>query len=228
MRLPNRYLLMLLLLAGLTAQGGQTDQEAKLQEVVNTIAVMGSMSEETIPAGLIRDAQGIAIIPSVVKVGLVVGERFGKGVVSVRRPTGEWSRPLFISLSGGNVGWQIGAQSVDVVLLFASRRVVDILSSGELTLGVDASVASGPVVSAGEKVASDTEVEIHVYSISRDLFADIDLKRAILRVEARDNDEYYVQPQVRPEQVIDDDTEKLPESARLLKLLLQRRTENES
>ena len=83
-------------------------------------------------------------------------------------------------------------------------------------------------MSAGEKVASDTEVEIHVYSISRDLFADIDLKRAILRVEAKDNDEYYVQPQVRPEQVIDDDTEKLPESARLLKLLLQRRTENES
>ncbi len=228
MRLPNGYLLMLLLLGGLTAQGGQTDQEAKLEEVVNTIAVMDSMSGETIPAGLIRDAQGIAIIPSVVKVGLVVGERFGKGVVSVRRPTGEWSRPLFVSLSGGNVGWQIGAQSVDVVLLFASRRVVDILFSGELTLGVDASVASGPFVSAGEKDASDTEVEIHVYSISRDLFADIDLKRAILRVEAKDNDEYYVQPQVRPEQVIDDDTEKLPESARLLKLLLQRRTENES
>lgn len=219
---------MLLLLAGLTAHGGQTDQEAKLREVVNTIGVIDAMPGEAIPAGLIGTAQGIAIIPSVVKVGLVVGERYGKGVVSVRRPTGEWSRPLFVSLSGGNVGWQIGAQSVDVVLLFTSRRAVDILLSGELTLGVDASTAPGPVASTGGKAVPDAGAEIHVYSISRDLFADIDLKRATLRVEAKDNDEYYGQPRVRPEQVFDDDTEKLPESARLLKRLLKERVENES
>ena len=224
----NSYLLMLLLLVGLTAHAGQADQEAKLQEVVNTIAVMDAMSGETIPPGLVGTAQAIAIIPSVVKVGLVVGERFGKGVVSVRRPTGEWSRPLFVSLSGGDVGWQIGAQSVDVVLLFASRRAFDILLSGELTLGIDASAAPGPVASAGEKIAHDAGVEIHVYSISRDLFTDIDLNRATLRVEQKDSDEYYVQPRVRPEQVLDDDTEILPESARLLKRLLKDRTENES
>ena len=230
MMLPrhNKYLLMLPLLAALAVHAGQTDQEAKLQEVLNTIAVMDAMSGETIPPGLLEAAQGIAIIPSVVKVGLVVGERFGKGVVSVRRPTGEWSRPLFVSLSGGDVGWQIGAQSVDVVLLFASRRAVDILLSGELTLGVDVLVAAGPFASADEKTVPDAAVEIHVYSISRDLFADIDLKRAALRVEAKDNDEYYAQPQVGPEQVLDDDTDKLPESARLLKRLLRDKTGNES
>jgi lipid-binding SYLF domain-containing protein len=188
---------------------------------------MDAMSGESISSGLIEAAQGIAIIPSVVKVGLVVGERFGKGVLSVRRPTGEWSRPLFVSLSGGDVGWQIGAQSVDIVLLFASRRAVDILLSGELTLGVDASVAPGSVAPAGEKTVHDTGVEIQIYSISRDLFADIDLKRATLRVEAKDNERYYVQPQVRPEQVFDDDTDKLPESARLLKRLLKDRTKHE-
>ena len=230
MMLPgrNRVLLMLLLLAGLAAHAGQTDQEAKMQEVVNTIAVMDAMSGEAIPPGLIQTAQAIAIIPSVVKVGLVVGERYGQGVVSVRRPTGEWSRPLFVSLSGGDVGWQVGARSADVVLLFASRRAFDTLLSGELTLGIDASVAPGPVAPAGGKTAPDAGVEIHVYSISRDLFTDIDLKRATLRVEPQDNDKYYLQPRVRPEQVLDDDTEQLPESARLLKRLLKDRMENES
>ena len=114
------------------------------------------------------------------------------------------------------------------MLLFASRRAFDTLLSGELTLGIDASVAQGPVASAGEKTAPDAGVEIHVYSISRDLFTDIDLKRATLRVEPKDNDEYYLQPRIRPEQVLDDDTEELPDSARLLKRLLKDRMENES
>ena len=218
--------LIFLLPSGFYVHAGQTDQEAKLEEVVNTIGRMASLSGETIPHELIETAKGIAIVPSVVKVGLLVGERYGKGVLSARRPTGEWSRPLFVSLSGGDVGWQIGAQSVDVILLFASRRAVDVLISGELKLGVDALVAPGPVGSAAESGDADEQTEVHAYSISRGLLAGIDLKRTRLRVEPVDNDEYYLQAQIMPAQVLDDDTYQLPGSAGLLKRLLKEITDN--
>ncbi|MCP3871349.1 MAG: lipid-binding SYLF domain-containing protein [Gammaproteobacteria bacterium] len=211
------FFLGLVLIASGPVRAGVTDQEAKLEEVLN---VLTGSSLEGIPVGLLESAQGIAIIPSVVKVGLVVGGRYGKGLLSVRRPTGEWSRPLFISLSGGNVGWQLGAQSVDVVLLLPSRRLVDVLVASGLAMGGDALVVPGVTVEADPE---EPQEEIYTYSIGPGPVAGIDLKGTRLQVEKDDNHGYY-QQQLKSEQVLDDDTVNLPDSAIRLKTLLKEMT----
>src|SRR5207245_392761 len=100
-----------------------------------------------IPRTLLQDAQGIVIVPDVIKAGFVIGGRHGRGVALVRGPSGAWGNPVFVSLTGGGIGWQIGVQSTDVVLVFKTRKGLDRILEGKdkLTLGADVAVAAGPV-----------------------------------------------------------------------------------
>ena len=91
-------------------------------------------------------AYGVAVIPEVIKGAFVFGGRYGNGVLTVRdAASGRFSNPIFITLAGGSVGWQIGATSTDVVLVFVTPRSVENFARGKFTLGADASVAAGPV-----------------------------------------------------------------------------------
>ncbi|OOZ36331.1 lipid-binding SYLF domain-containing protein [Solemya velesiana gill symbiont] len=197
-----RYAIATLLAAVLLqlgiAHGASTDQETKMAEVLEVLSDLQGIPEESIPLALLKNAGAVAIIPNVVKVGLVVGGRYGKGVVSVRREDGSWSDPLFLSVTGGSVGWQIGAQSTDVVLVFKSRKSVDSLVKGKFTLGADASIAAGPI---GRKATAATdaqlESEIYSYSRSRGLFVGIALDGASLAVEHEDNARYYHEDNAR-------------------------------
>ena len=85
------------------------------------------------------------IVPSMVKVGLVAGVRHGKGIAVIRDDNGIWRPPTFVSMTGGSVGWQVGIQSTDVVLVFNTRNSVTNLLSGKFTVGVDAAAAAGPM-----------------------------------------------------------------------------------
>ncbi len=148
-----------------------------------------------IPHRLLADAQGIAIIPNVIKIGFVAGARRGHGVVMVRDPDGEWSLPQFITLTGGSVGWQAGVQGTDVVLVFTSRKGVDGLMQGKFTVGVDASVTAGPV---GREVEAGTDTtlrsEIFSYSRSRGLFAGVSLDGSALEIDHDSHIAFYGTP----------------------------------
>ena len=145
-----------------------------------------------IPAGLLSEAHGVAIVPGVIKVGLVVGGQRGKGVVVVREKDGSWRAPMFITLTGGSVGWQAGAQSTDVVLVFKTERSVEGLLKGKFTIGADAAAAAGPV---GRRAAAatdgDLKAEIYSYSRTRGLFAGVSLDGSVIEVDERLNGEYY-------------------------------------
>jgi len=209
------------------AQAAHSDQEAKLDEVNEVLDAIVRIPEQSVPPVLLSNARAIAVIPRVIKLGLVIGGRYGKGVVSVRLADGGWSHPAFVSITGGSVGWQIGAQSTDVVLVFKSRKGVRSMADGKFTLGADASVAAGPV---GRQASAATDLqlnaEIYSYSRSRGLFAGIDLNGTALQMEHSDNHAYYRQPDVKLEQIFNDDTRQLPASARRLKALLAKMTEN--
>ena len=224
------FYLFLVLAGGLLStpvHAAQSDQEAKLDEVNEVLDAIIRIPEQSVPPVLMSDVRAIAVIPKVIKLGLVIGGRYGKGVVSVRLADGGWSRPAFLSITGGSVGWQIGAQSTDVVLMFKSPKGVLGLADGKFTLGVDASVAAGRV---GRQASAATDLqpnaEIYSYSRSRGLFAGIDLDGTALRMEHSDNHAYYRQPDVKPEQIFNDDTRQLPASAQRLKVLLGKMTEN--
>jgi len=150
-----------------------------------------------IPPTLLNRAEGVAIIPRVIKIGLALGGRFGEGVVLVRGPNGSWTNPIFISLTGGSIGWQAGIQSTDVVLVFKTRKSLDRLleGKGKLTLGADAAVAAGPI---GRQAEAGTDVklqaEIYSYSRARGLFLGVSLEGTVIRNNVHANEDYTRRP----------------------------------
>jgi lipid-binding SYLF domain-containing protein len=198
-----------------------SDQETKMGEVLEVIETIRRIPEVEVPPALVKDAEGIAVIPDVIKLGLVVGGRYGKGVLSIKREDGSWSDPVFISVAGGSVGWQVGAQSSDLVLVFKSRKSVEGLTEGKFTLGADAAVAAGPV---GRRAEAGTDVElkaeIYSYSRSRGLFAGVSLDGAVLEMQNDDNAVYYRTFDLTPEQIIAGQVPNPPASAQAFRSLL--------
>ncbi len=163
--------------------------------VRNSIAVFHEIMEipaQAIPKSMLHDAYGVAIIPGVIKGSFVVGARYGTGVLMVRDQQGGWHAPVFITLTGGNIGWQVGVQATDVVLVFKTQQSVNGLLSGKFTLGADAAAAAGPV---GRQASASTDgrlsAEIYSYSRSRGLFAGVSIDGSVIQVDSIDNATYY-------------------------------------
>lgn len=181
-----------------------TREEQRVADSTEVVDQLLRIPEQAVPPSLLARAHAIAVIPNVVKVGFGLGARRGKGVVVVRKDDGSWSNPAFVTLTGGSIGWQIGAQSTDIVLVFKSRRGVDGIASGKLTLGADASVAAGPVGRHTE-VATDIqfEAEVYSYSRSRGLFAGVSIEGSGVTMDHKANAAFYGTAGVTPQQVFD-------------------------
>jgi lipid-binding SYLF domain-containing protein len=144
-------------------------------------------------------AQGIAIFPDLLKAGFIFGCRYGVGVLLMRNADGSWGNPVFFRLIGGSFGWQIGAQSTDVILVFKSIRSMDAIYGGKFTLGADASVAAGPV---GRQAEAATDImlraEVLSYSRSRGLFVGLSLEGAAIQAEYGSTASFYNSPGLLP------------------------------
>jgi lipid-binding SYLF domain-containing protein len=191
-----KYLIQTLAMALLVFVGmpalASTPQDDKIDASVEVLSANANLPEEDIPPALLKNAEAIAIIPGVIKAGFVVGGSYGKGVLIMRDAQGRWSAPLFLRLAAGSLGWQIGAQSTDVVLVFKTKRSVEGLTRGTFTLGADAAVAAGPVGRRGEASTDiDLKAEILSYSRSRGLFAGVSLEGSKLDIDHGANTEYY-------------------------------------
>ncbi len=147
--------------------------------------------DKGIPQDLLEKAECVAVFPSVIKAGFIVGGRGGRGVASCRTASG-WSAPVFFNLGGASFGLQIGAQSTDFVMLFMTTRSMDSLLSNEFTLGADASVAAGPV---GRQAGASTDLKLSAqilsYSRSKGLFAGLELKGVVVKPDSDDMRDVY-------------------------------------
>jgi len=151
------------------------------------------MPDRGIPKDLLQRCRGLAIFPGVLKVGVVVGVSYGSGVVLRRdEKTGQWSRPAFFNIRGGSFGLQVGAQSVDLILLIMSEQGLQNLLEDKMTLGADIAVAAGPV---GRDASAETNLRFDAgilsYSRARGLFAGIALTGASLEPDAAANEVYH-------------------------------------
>ena len=133
-----------LILAAAPSMAAQ-QQTSRVNMATDVVKEFMKIPESGIPPAILANAQGIAVVPRVIKAGFVVGGEFGKGVMAVRERDGKWSPPLFVTLAGGSVGYQIGAEATDFIIVFKNRKGIDAISKGKFTLGADASVAAGPV-----------------------------------------------------------------------------------
>jgi SH3 domain-containing YSC84-like protein 1 len=165
-----------------------TEQAQKAAKVFGEI--MGT-PDKGIPSDLLNKAECVAVFPSVVKVGFIVGGKAGRGVASCRTPSG-WSAPAFLEIKGGSFGLQVGGQATDVVLLFMNTNGLKKLVNNKVELGADASIAAGPV---GREAAASTDAsmsaEILSYSRSKGVFAGISLKGSVISPEKSDMEDTY-------------------------------------
>lgn len=170
----------------------QTREAALVDTATVVLQQIMAVPAQGIPRSLLANAYGVAVIPGTVKIGFVAGFRGGRGIIAVRDDQGAWKPPLFVTLTGGSVGWQAGIQATDVILVFKTRTSVDAVLRGKLTLGADASIAAGPVGRQAE-AATDPRLssEIYSYSRSRGLFAGLALGGSVIQVDPLATNTYY-------------------------------------
>jgi lipid-binding SYLF domain-containing protein len=170
-------------------------QQAEVQRVLDAADVFKAITtipEHEIPSALMKITTGIAILPGVKRVGFVISVQRGRGILLVRGSDGAWSRPLFLTLTGGSVGWQVGVQSADIVLFFRTQDSVERVLRGRYTLGVDASIAAGSLGREASAVTDqDLKAEIYSYSRTRGIFAGFAVQGAALDIDDGANTAYY-------------------------------------
>jgi lipid-binding SYLF domain-containing protein len=183
---------------------------ASCQEVLEELLA----GEESIPRDLLDKAECVAVVPSVKKLALGFGGRFGKGAVLCRTSDGGFGPPLMISIGGGSFGLQIGGQASDFVFLIMNPKGIDYLMRSQFTLGVDAAVAAGPVGRTGE-AGTDLRMkaEILSYSRTRGLFVGLALEGAVVKQDKDANENLYGHP-VDPKELLLASSHAVPEPAR--------------
>ncbi len=195
-------ILCLLALAVAVPAAAATREEKRVADATDVLDQLLRIPEQRIPATLLSRAYAVAVIPTVVKVGFGLGVRHGRGILVVRQDDNSWSNPAFIALTGGSVGWQIGAQSTDIILVFKTRKGIDGIANGKLTLGADASIAAGPV---GRQASAATDVvfqaEIMSYSRARGLFAGVSFEGTCVTMDRNANVAFYGDTTMSPERI---------------------------
>jgi SH3 domain-containing YSC84-like protein 1 len=173
------------------------DKRKYLDRIENSGAVMKEILDvpDDIPQSLLDKAECVIIFPSVLKAAFGIGASYGRGVMTCRSGEefeGPWGAPSMMALEGGSIGFQIGAQATDFVLLVMNDRGASSILSSKVKLGADASAAAGP---KGRDAEADTDVtmraEVLSYSRARGLFAGISLEGSTVRPDNDGNEVVY-------------------------------------
>lgn len=179
-----------LLLLVVTPEARAQDDVRKLQQAAEVLQAFTSNEENGIPVELLQQARGIVIVPGLIRGGFILGGRRGRGVLVVRAPSGDWSNPAFITLTGGSIGWQFGVESGDLVLIFANDRSVRNIEAGRFTLGGEAAAVAGPLGRRSSTTVT-ARSEVYAYLRSRGLFAGAAVEGARLDVDEQGGRRFY-------------------------------------
>lgn len=198
--------LLVMLVAASCARGGQqttvnaqgqpvSDQRAealnRLTESGKNLEQLISAPDDAIPETVLANAKCVAVVPNLVKGGFVIGGQHGRGVATCRTPNG-WSAPAFLTITGGSWGAQIGAEAVDLVMLFMNEQGVKQLMAANWKIGAEAGIAAGPV---GREAQAGTDykldAQVLTYSRTKGLFAGLNLSGANVRQDDESTQAVY-------------------------------------
>ena len=187
----NALVVVALSIATLSAQS--SDETRRINDAVLALQEIMAAGDKAVPQSIMEKAAGIAVFPSLLKGGFVMGGQRGHGVLSVRnKKDGTWSAPAFLTITGGSIGAQIGGQAVDLILIVQNDRGLEQLVKNQFKLGAEAGVAAGPV---GREAAAATDIQMRAqilsYSRARGLFAGITLNGATIRQDRDANERFY-------------------------------------
>ena len=163
----------------------------RVQASADVLNEIQSAPDSGIPQEILGRSECVAVVPSMLKGGFIVGANYGRGVASCRTSKG-WSAPAFFMVTGGSFGFQIGGQAVDLVMLIMNNDGMQHLLSSQFALGADASVAAGPV---GRHAEGNTDwkmrAQVLTYSRARGVFAGVSLNGAVMKQDKNSTREFY-------------------------------------
>jgi SH3 domain-containing YSC84-like protein 1 len=226
-----RYVVAFVVLFGLAGLGAENKEQGRLEtcgvvmeEVLNV--------PDNIPQELLEKAECVIVIPSTLKLAMGVGGSYGRGAMVCRSGQardGAWRAPAMYTLEGGSIGFQLGGESTDVILLIMNHRGVETLLNSSVKLGGNASATAGPIGRTIEASTDETmQAEILSYSRSRGLFAGVSLAGASLRPDNDANAEVYGR-KLTARQILTGTSVAVPASGRHLVAVLQQHSpKNES
>ena len=197
MKLWKRSLIFALCAAvALCAAGRAFAETAHMRRIrlsTNLINKMAAQSDADALGQVIKSGKGVAIFPAVTKAGLGIGGQTVEGVVFLRRPNGGWSGPAFMGISGASIGFQIGVQSVGLVLVITNEEGLHAFTGGNsFKLGADVAIAAGPV---GRDASAATDgrakASIYSYSMSKGLFAGVSVEGSVINQNRDANKAYW-------------------------------------
>ena len=184
--------LCLLALYPVQPRAQKDNNEAKrVRDAATIFGEIMAADDKAIPSAILGKASGVAIFPSILKAGFIVGGTRGRGILSARGANG-WSSPAFLTLTGGSFGLQAGGQATDLILVINGQRGLENLVSNQFKIGADASVAAGPV---GRDAQASTDIQLRAeilsYSRARGLFAGITINGSTIRQDVDANQRFY-------------------------------------
>lgn len=182
-------------LLGSTVALADTKAQAEIRLLEAAQIIDQIMSEEGggIPPALLKKAKAVGIFPGMLKGGFIIGASAGWGVVLSRLADGSWSAPAFYEMGGGSVGLQIGAQSVDLILVFPTQRGLQGVLSNNARFGANMSVAAGPVGrDAGASLSGASfNADVYSYSRTKGLFAGVSLEGVGMALDQETTQNFY-------------------------------------
>jgi SH3 domain-containing YSC84-like protein 1 len=223
----QKYVLLVFTLLFALSSSAQKKEEDRLKESYNVLKEILGTPDKGIPRDLLDKAECVVVYPSVKKAGFIVGGEYGRGAITCR--TGEnlqgpWSAPAMFALEGGSVGFQIGGEATDFVLLVMNDKGAESVLSSKVKLGADASAAAGPV---GRTTSAETDIvlkaEILSWSRARGVFGGVSLEGSTMRSDNGANKSLYGK-ELSAKEIVREGKVRTPESGKPLIELLQKTT----
>jgi lipid-binding SYLF domain-containing protein len=184
----------LAIVAVVLAVGGDlsTREATRIREAATVLTEIHAVPDRDIPQQIWENAQCVLVVPGLKKAAFVFGGEYGAGLMSCRTEGHDWSAPIFMQVGKGSWGLQIGAQSIDLVMLVMNKTGMEKMLRNKTSLGAEASIAGGPV-GRDARAATDAQMKAEILSYSRTqgLFAGINLSGGVVKPDTDNNKDLY-------------------------------------
>src|ERR1700741_3662578 len=212
-------------LAGVSVLAADLNKEQERLENCGVVMQEVLNIPDAVPHELLEKAECVIVFPNLMKAAFIVGAEYGRGAMVCRtgeKFRGPWGAPAMYALEGGSVGFQIGGEATDLILLVMNDRGMESILSSKVKLGADASVAGGP---KGRDASADTDAwmraEILSYSRSRGVFAGVSLEGSTLRPDDEASEQVYGHA-IKAKEIVRSETMGVPSTGRHLVNTLQK------
>jgi lipid-binding SYLF domain-containing protein len=199
--------------------------KATPKDISNAVRVLNDITvikKDRIPPALLKNAQGIAIFPGAIKNDFMVSGKSVHGVLLTHDNEGKWSNPVFITLSGGTLGWQMVGEPMDIILVFKNKERVDAIIKEKLYLDSKVNVVPGPLVKTMKPAPTKEELkaEINSYVRSHGEFAEVSVASTTVQIDNATNDAFYGKPKISAGDIVSGKEQIASEKVKDLKKLL--------